>query len=261
MRTLNTGQIAILKTLYKFRFGTAPLLTQTLELSSRTSINARLDVLVNHGYIGKRYDKSYKLLGKPASYFLLPKAFPILKEQKNVSPKVLKNIYKDRNAADRFTNNCLDVLAVRNGLKAQYGENLKLFTKSQVSCFPYFPDSLPDAYARLNLEGKEQQFFLYFLHDNQPFYMHINKIKEYIEYADDEQWSKNTKTKLPSFLAICDSSAVQRRLHAHMVKLADTSWEEDIRFASTTKGGLVSSDKTVWQLAGRPEEQFTLGSI
>lgn len=73
-------QLAILKTLYIFRFGTTDLLARTLDLKDGRYIHARLEALVKNGYIGKNYDSSYKLEGRSATYYLLPKAFAALKQ-------------------------------------------------------------------------------------------------------------------------------------------------------------------------------------
>ena len=97
-------QLAVLKLLYRFRFGTTDLLARALDLKDGRYIHTRLEALVTQGYIGKNYDSTYKLDGKPATYYLLPKAFAALKKQhkttgKELSEKTLRNAYKDKEAS------------------------------------------------------------------------------------------------------------------------------------------------------------------
>jgi biotin operon repressor len=260
MRNLTPDQTAILKLLYKFRFATAPLLTQTLNLSSRTSINTRLDTLTRHGYIGRNYDKSYKLLGKPASYFLLPKSFPALKEQGGISPKVIKNIYKDKEASSGFASGCLDILAAHNQLKAQYGDSLKFFTKSQLTTYDYFPKALPDAYIRLKTDKGEEHLFLNIYHDSQPFFTVIRSIRQHIEYAEESGWAE-TNTDLPVALIVCESLSMQKRLWKQIQKLVADYYDDDLVFALTTIDKLRSGKKSVWYVIDGPDEALPLNDI
>jgi len=82
-------QLAVLKQLYRFRFGTTDLLARSLDLKDGRYIHTRLEALIAQEYIGKNYDSSYKLDGKPATYYLLPKAFAVLRKQHKATGKEL----------------------------------------------------------------------------------------------------------------------------------------------------------------------------
>lgn len=106
-KNITKKQRAVLEQLYRFRFGTNDLLARSLDLKDGRYIHMRLDTLVKQEYVGKNYDSTYKLEGKPATYYLLPKAFTALKqyaqtEDKEVSLKTLRNAYKDKEASERL---------------------------------------------------------------------------------------------------------------------------------------------------------------
>jgi SOS-response transcriptional repressor LexA len=67
--------------LYKFRFGSSDLIAKRFNKPSGKYVQKRLHILEDQGYIARRYDKSYKLQGKPAAYYLLPSAARLLQAQ------------------------------------------------------------------------------------------------------------------------------------------------------------------------------------
>ena len=70
---LKQGQIDILETLYKYRFGSRQLLADSLGIKSGSNLFEKLNVLMKRGFVARRYDKSYKLRSVPAAYYLTPK--------------------------------------------------------------------------------------------------------------------------------------------------------------------------------------------
>ncbi|HEV7454553.1 MAG TPA: replication-relaxation family protein, partial [Candidatus Saccharimonadales bacterium] len=123
-KTLNKNQLHILYLLYKFRFGTTELFVENQNNKiSRQYMNVRLRILCEQEYIGRRYDSSYKLGGKSATYHLLSKGIKLLKQRPDdFNPRVLKNIGNDRRAKDRFINHCLQVFSIYCSLKKLYGD-------------------------------------------------------------------------------------------------------------------------------------------
>ncbi len=82
-KPLNQKQLSLLDTLYRFRFATTELLTQTLGTSNKGKMNQRLKLLLDQEYIGRRYEKTYHLTGRHASYFLQAKGIKALKDRPN----------------------------------------------------------------------------------------------------------------------------------------------------------------------------------
>lgn len=102
-----TKQLDVLKLLCRFRFGTTDLFARALDLKDGRYIHMRLDALVKREYIGKNYDSTYKIEGRPATYYLLSKAFAALKQHhkaigKDLSLNTLRNAYKDKEASNEF---------------------------------------------------------------------------------------------------------------------------------------------------------------
>jgi hypothetical protein len=254
-KQLNDEQIKVLALLYKFRFGSSELIARYLGRKRSTDIYRRLRILEDQGLIGKRYESSYKLQGKPAAYYLLPAGARKLQECRDTELSI-KAIYKDKTVSEQFVQHCLDILDINNQLKAQYGNSLRFFTKSQLNYekYEHFPRPLPDAYIRLKTKDGENQFFLDIYHDSQPFFTAIRRTKQYINYSEEGDWSV-TNTDFPTILAVCESSSLKKRLRKRIVKLVDDSWEEDMKFALTTKIELTNGQNIIWQPAeAEPDE-------
>lgn len=267
-RKLNQGQLDVLILLYKFRFGTTALLARSLGLKDGTYINSRLSILVEQRYVGRNYNSSYKLQGRPASYYLLPKAFQILKLQKEVTPKVLKNIYKDKGASERFVNHNLAVFSASDKLTTLYGNRVEFFTKSDLSLevFDYFPQSLPDAFITFKRSdsprARNKYFFLDIFEDSSPFFVTARKVKQYLDYAENGDWGE-TGSKLPVNLVICESAALQKRLQKRFINVLE-DMEDDFMMYTTTKYLFEScsiADDDIWRSVTQPSATLSLNSI
>ncbi|HEX7963049.1 MAG TPA: replication-relaxation family protein [Candidatus Saccharimonadales bacterium] len=265
-------QLAVLKLLYRFRFGTTDLLARALELKDGRYIHTRLEALVGQEYVGKNYDSTYKLEGKPATYYLLPKAFAALKKQhkatgKELSGKTLRNAYKDKEASNEFIARKLAVFAIYDRLRATHGANLKFWTKDQLNFdkYAYFPKPMPDVYLTILPEGirpRERCFFLNYLDDDTPFFVHVRRLQKYIEYVQAEEWEDTTSSKLRGVLLVCESTGLLKRIRKKLAQVID---EDEIpRFCYTTLQALKDStkeDDEVWQMVGKPLEVFGLRDI
>ncbi len=265
-------QLAVLKLLYRFRFGTTDLLARALDLKDGRYIHTRLEALVNQEYIGKNYDSTYKLEGKPATYYLLPKAFKALKKQhkaigKELSDKTLRNAYKDKEASNEFLARKLAVFTIYDKLRAVHDQNLKLWTKDQLNFdkYNYFPKQIPDAYLTILPEGirpRARDFFLNYLDDDMPFFVHVRRLQEYIDYVEANEWEDATNSKLRGVLLVCESTSLLKRIRKKLAQTVDE--DETPRFCYTTLQALKDStpaDDEVWQLVGKPLEVFGLKDI
>lgn len=269
---VTTKQQAVLIQLYKFRFGTADLLARSLDLKDGRYIYKRLEVLVGLGYIGKHYDKSYKLEGRPATYHLLPKAIAELKHHfkasgRKAALKTLRNAYKDRQASDEFISRKLAVFAIYNRLHALYGPNLNIWTGDQLNHedYDYFPSPLPATYATLLPVGSRPRircFFILYLDDHTPFFVHVRRLQSYIEYVEEEEWQSATGSKLRGVLIVCESTGLLKRIRKKLAQLADG--DETPRFCYTALQSVkdvTAEDDEIWQMIGKPLEVFGLKQI
>src|SRR6201995_1657432 len=128
---LNNDQLEVLKLLYKFRFGTNELFAQYFGKKAPSFVFQRLKILQEQGLVGKRFEGSYRLLGKPAAYYLTPDGARILQDQSGLDINV-KGIYKDKSVSEKFVAHSVDLFAIRNRLHNHYGDELLFFTRSDM---------------------------------------------------------------------------------------------------------------------------------
>ena len=130
-KPLNTKQLKVLYALYKFRFANEEQLAKYQGDVSRRYMHERVRVLVEQEYIGRRFDDSYRLAGKPAIYYLLPRGIDVLKlHPKDFNTQILRYIRRDINASERFARHSINIFAIYCQFKDRYGDNFKFFTKS-----------------------------------------------------------------------------------------------------------------------------------
>jgi DNA-binding HxlR family transcriptional regulator len=260
--TTTSKQLIILKLLYKFRFTTSDLLTKASGIQKST-INKRLHLLLERGYVGRNFEPEYHLLRKHASYYLLPDGIKALKQVPDAkySPKILRNISNDKDAKDPFINHQLDVLGVYCALQAMYGDELRFFTKNQLITFEHYPQPLPDAYIRLGDGDNERQYFIDVLHEAQPFFVSTRKVMQYVAYADEGQveWEQETGTPLPSVLLICDSPSLKKRLQKKMRRVAEKIEGNDLVLYVTAMAEI--GDSSGWHDLADPDEALTLDEL
>lgn len=220
-RNLNSNQIAILEQMYYFRFVTTTALQKKLKPKYRESINSRLNILEKHKLIGRRYEKSYKLAGKPAVYYLLPESFSYLKEQDWSSVQTIKKLYNDRKASDSFIGHCLALLDVSNMLDALYGEKLEFFTATEIAeGYDHFPRPMPDAFLsyRKGPRSQPKSFFLHIVSADKPFFTTSKKLDTYVAYANSNKWDRSAEP-LPSVLFVCENQTLEKRLNKHAERI------------------------------------------
>jgi hypothetical protein len=234
-KKLNEEQLAVLNLLYTFRFASSEQIAKYQEKPSNKHVQKRLKILEDQGYIAKRYDKSYKLKGKPAAYYLLPKgarALIVLDDREEDEPINIKRIYKDKDVSEGFIQHCLNLLSAYLALDALYGNKLDFFTKSDLKYekYEFYPQPLPDAHIRLKTAQGRKELFIDIFEDNQPFFVLIRRIKKHLEYAGSGDWPEDT---LPTILVVVENKSVHKRLRKRLAKELRESYEE-VTFATTT---------------------------
>lgn len=260
-KKLNASQLEVLSLLYKFRFGSNDLFAQYFGKKDRSFVHKRLTILLDQGLVGKRFDSSYRMQGKPAAYYLEPEGARRLQEARGIEINI-KSIYKDKTVSEQFIRYRMELFAIYNQLRTQYGEALHFFTTAELNKeeFDYFPRPLPDAYIRLKAGRKNKQFFLDVFHDDQPYFVAVRKILQYVKYDDDAEWSV-TDTDLPTILAICESSSLAKRVQKRMAKTLNDTWSDKLVFAVATKAALLSGEPAIWQKVDGPSKKLSLANI
>lgn len=263
-RKLNQNQIDVLLLLYKFRFVTSNLLTQKLKLQHRNSINSRLQILEEQEYLGRRYDKSYKMMNKPASYFMLPKGFAVLRGMDGISNSTLKNMYKDAQATDGFVERSLAIFGIYNKLESIFGQRFDMFSKSELTGMDDMPEKLPNGLIRLKTSdsprAKERNLFLYYAEEREPLFAISNVITKQLAYGDSEDWN-DLFSKPPSVIILCDTPALEKRLHRQAGRVEDEAAKDQKFFTTNVQEVMTataSSDAFLMPLKRMPDGRISL---
>ncbi len=215
-RKLNKGQVEVLKLLYRYRFTTSELLAKFENQKHLQVTRSRLATLEKQGYIGRRYDNSYKLQGKFAAFYLLPKGLQYLKSIDAAEPQALKMMYNDPKASDKFVDFCLAVCRTAQSLVSFYGEEARVFTRTELLNYDYFPQPQPDLY--LSIKRKTtRHYFVDLYDDTTPAFVLVKKIKKYAEHYESGEW-ESTGSDYPEAILVCTSRKAEQRLRKKLLE-------------------------------------------
>ncbi len=253
-RPLNNHQILLLQTLYKFRFATAALITESQQANHVRVISSRLKILADQEYIGVNYDSSYKIKGKPATYYLLTKAVRYLREQPYINESTLRSIYHDKRATEPQIAHRLHVFKIHNYFKHTYPGRFSFYSKSELLGKTYLPKQRPDAF--LQDKTSDQAYMLDCLEDTMSFWTLRKIIKRYIYYAEHEIWEKNQSTPQPTVLIVCESKQLQKKVSRIIAKELDNTYS-DPKFL-TTASEYFNDGTDIWSNVLEPEKLISL---
>ena len=259
-RPLNPEQVAVLDWLYKVRFSSSKQIAKYLCKPNQKTIQNKLQILEERGFIGKHYDKSYKLAGRAAEYFLTPKGARQLPAD-STNEWAIKALYKNKTVSPEFITHCLNVVDTVLTLQAIYGDKLRSFTSGQLAPYEYFPTWKPDLF--LSFKGvsgkKPRRYFLDVWDNTKPFFVSVRKVRNYIHYATDGDWPYE-HGDLPAVLALCLDEKAQKKLDRRILRAIEEEdmWDE-VTFATTTReqlDGLTSATRKrkVWRKVDEERE-------
>jgi hypothetical protein len=222
-RPLNNHQVAILNTLYKFRFTTVALLAENQNANNLRVISNRLKILADQGYIGMNYDSSYKIKGQPATYYLQTDGTRYLRTQDYTNESALRSIYHDKRAKPSQIAHRLHVFKVYVQLKNQFPGRFKFYSKTELLTKDYVPKTKPDA---LLIDAEtNQHHFMDYLEDTVSFWTLRKTIRRYITYAELGIWQKQKSgTPHPNILLICESPRLKKRVKTLVNRELDSSY-------------------------------------
>lgn len=263
---LKPGQIQILELLFKYRFGSRQLLADSVGLKA-ASLFHKLEVLIKHGLIAKRQEPRQKLLGQPAAYFLTPKGLrtlAALPKHEYITETVIKASYKDGTVSLPFITHTLRVYAVTNHINALYPA-LKIYMRRDMQRYPYFPETLPDAFLSLPTTGNQlpKRFFLDLIPDNLPSKPFFQRLSRYADFFDDGGWNP-VSTEPPLLLLIGETGATERRIRrTAKAALYQAETDEEIEAYTTTLPAIqnLSTDGTIWTHLDDPDELLALPDL
>lgn len=265
-RPLNEQQIKVLHWLYHVRFSTCKQVAKHLRKTDHKTIQNKLQILEQQGFIGKRYDKSYKLQGRPAEYYLTPKGARELDKRKpdTTNTWAVKALYKNKTVSDEFLAHCINVTETMFLLQSLYGDKLYIFPKSHMVQYGHYPSWTPDLYLTLKVPGKEQRqaYFLDIWDSIKPFFVSVRKSRNYLIFNDSGDWLADRD--YPAILAICEGEKSQKKLNRQIKRMLDDTGEYDAIFGTTTTQQLMQAEKPtekIWTKIGYDDEGLEKASL
>ena len=260
---LKQGQIDILETLYKYRFGSRQLLADSLGIKSGSNLFEKLNVLMKHGFVARRYDKSHKLQGVPAAYYLTAKGLKqlqLIHGGERVTDAIIKASYRDKVVSQTFVNHVVEIYTHTNKLQHKY-PSLKVFFRREMALYSYFPASPPDVFFSLKTADRLQRFFFDVVSKGTPPSAINRCLVNYMEFFDDGGWDA-TGSDLPKLLFLLENPSAENRLRraAHAVR-SRFDLDDEIEIYTATAENLLSEDVAVWSNIDKPSEVLSLDEL
>ena len=210
---LNPKQYQILLLIYKFRFATASLLAGYKQVSE-VSMRKSLKVLVDHGYLYKRYGRIYKIDRIPASYSLSAKARGVLKDNPEINKQVLHARYKDKGVGQPFIDHHQLVFKTYLDIKKQDPDRFTIFTKYELWGNTNLPDPLPDLY--VTQDNKPDIMIDIYRTTTQP-YLIRKRIDELIKHYEES----SDQASYPDIQIIVPTKYLEDSLNRYVEKRKD----------------------------------------
>ena len=218
LAALKKGQIDILEVLYGCRFCSCRLLADRLGITSGSSLHEKLNVLMKHGFVDRRYDKSFRLRGTPAAYYVTPKGLrqlQLIHGRERVTDAIVKAGYRDRVVSQAFVNHTVRAYMYTNQLRHRY-PLLEVLLRREMMLCSYVPANPPDAFLLLRVGDGIRQFgirqFFFDVVSKDMLPSTINRrIAGYMSFFDNGGWDE-MNSELPKLLLLLEDTAMKRRL-------------------------------------------------
>ena len=240
----------IVDLLLKFRFLNTFHFQRILNHKNPTRIQVRLKKLLDNGYVKRIYEpKNFAQKAQPAIYYLAPKARTIVKDTVDISQ--LEYIYKEHTRKEKFIMHCLFLADIYLFfyVRQENNEEVKFFTKLELSAYRHFPDPLPDAFVAFKGQTNTRRFFLDFFDESTPAWVMRKRVRKYLDYAENSDWDEKTNyLPLPKLLFICPSETIKRHIYKYSEALLEKTYEDKIQLFLTTKTMIQFADKidNIW---------------
>lgn len=253
--------------LYWYRFCTSRQLARSFDKTSPKAIQNKLQILEAQGLIGKRYDKSYKLAGRSAEYFITPKGARALEKANPDSTNAwaTKSLYKNKTVSDDFLKHCIAVTEIAQRLRAIYGDSKKLhiLPKSYMALCDYYPSWTPDLHIGIPGKGESptRHYFVDIWDGTKPFFVSVRKTRNYVNFKESGDWQDDEL--YPAILAICEDERAQKKLNRQMKRILDEAWDDELVFATTTRLKIeeaARASEKIWHQVG-DDESVALGIL
>lgn len=266
-KSLNSGQLAVLDLVCKFRFVSIELLRTSLGLKNNSGLAQKLKILLDQEYIAKHYEPSYRLQGRPAAYYILPKGMRALRAQPDhewLTDGIIKASYKDKSVQLPLIEHTLTVYGLSFELKKLFKDQ-RVFMKRVLAGFEMFKPARPDMYTVLNFnpEYEPLRCWVDYIEDNTPRYLLDRKIRDYVTHFEEGNWDVSGH-ELPTMLFICDSAKYEKRLQRMAAKKLESLGSYEPLYYTTNRELLQNATRkkqAIWTNAEDTDEVYSLSDI
>ncbi len=225
LRKLNDKQQDTLIAILRFRYVTADNLALHRNITHNSAYSA-LEILHKAGYLGKIYDKSYRLMNKSARYYLTRQAVDHLKTI--VEPEQPEAIWKSRlrdgNRSTEFVDQQVAIHATYNVLQEHLGNSVSIETALEL----YGTEGIIKPLPGLLVTPEGGNHYFVELADNQHLFLVRKRIRNYIQNYDNQEWEWEN---YPDVYIVRTSSASDRtRLRKYVAEKMDEAYLDDNDF-------------------------------
>jgi protein involved in plasmid replication-relaxation len=196
----------ILNYLYTFRFLTRNQIQALLNHKHFNRVIIWLNQLSKQGHLFRYYDP--KAVTVPAIYSLGLKARAYLKQTKSkeINQHLLDRVWRERSLSIQFRQHCIFIADCYLSLLKQCKQNnskLHFYTKTQLYGMRYLVLPHPDAYIAIEEpDGQIHRYFLDVFNDTPPRMILRKRVKQYLEYFEEEIWQDKTGHPFPKIILI-----------------------------------------------------------
>ncbi|AHB41963.1 hypothetical protein RAAC3_TM7C00001G0090 [Candidatus Saccharibacteria bacterium RAAC3_TM7_1] len=223
-RKLNTKQINILKTAYKFRYLTTDNLARHKNITQNSAYSA-LKILLSNGYLGIKYNKNYRLMNKSARYYLTPQAIKYLRQlQLDLDEDILSSRLREKGKSSDFVDYQVAVHDAYLDVRQALGDDVLIQTASELA----ETEGMLKPYPALYVRDKKTHFFVELTGD-QHLFLVKKRIRKYIEHYESDDWSWDT---YPNVRIVRRLKGDRNKLKAYVEEKMDDNYldESDIVF-------------------------------
>lgn len=233
VRSLNDNQLVTLLAIYSLRFSTRSVLSGYLNIANNTSLYSRLQILQKHGYIASHYHKSYKLAGREAEYYLLPKGLKVLHDAGKIEATntMVSTLYRDATVGSEFVEQQVQVARIRNRLAENY-DHIQVFTARDIQDLDYFPKPRPDLFISLKNGDTVTRFFLEYIPSRMADSSIRKRLDRLVRHYKDDTWS-DTDTSYPTILFVAETRLVEAGLRRQIGRMKYNSDEDIAAYTSS----------------------------
>lgn len=205
-------EFELLDLLYRFRFSTLKLFQRSITDVHYTTIHRRLEALIKRGLVERYYSSDYKIIRKPGRYFLTPRGMDTVMVIDKTAPQQAKmQSYRNKRVSEEFIERCIRIFEIALNLEAELDRDGGYFSSIQLRIFDYFPHPRPDGFIASSDKLDAAFYMVEYCESAKPTFVHIKKLKKYIEYESSEEWNV-TNTKFPTLLFICETERVKANI-------------------------------------------------